>query len=161
MSCDVAAAAFMMLASFSPQNTAQPALIPVASAPAAPPSVADEPLFKDIVGRAGVLKSQVETYRGAVGQSAAPLAPIAFDAFAADIAQLSALDEQGHVTLLQRGAPDDLKCILHGISQDLMVKLTAVKVAKTGHDQDLALRDMQYLLRDNVEVITAPPQPPA
>jgi hypothetical protein len=33
--------------------------------------------------------------------------------------------------------------------------------AKTGHDQDVALRDMAYLLNDNVEVITAPPQPAA
>ncbi len=33
--------------------------------------------------------------------------------------------------------------------------------AKTVKDQDLALRDMVYLLNDNVEVITAPPQPAA
>ena len=59
------------------------------------------------------------------------------------------------------GAVDDLKCILHGISQDLGLKLAAVAGAKTGHDQDLALRDMGFLLRDNVEVITAPPQPAA
>jgi hypothetical protein len=40
-------------------------------------------------------------------------------------------------------------------------KLAAVAAAKTGHDQDNALRDMSFLLRDNVEVITAPPQPAA
>jgi len=43
----------------------------------------------------------------------------------------------------------------------LSVKLTAVQAAKTGKDEDLALRDMGFLLRDNVEVITAPPQPAA
>ena len=63
--------------------------------------------------------------------------------------------------LVARGATDDLKCILHGISQDLSVKLTAVQAAKTGKDEELALRDMSYLLRDNVDVITAPPQPAA
>ncbi len=62
---------------------------------------------------------------------------------------------------MARGAQDDLKCILHGISQDLSVKLAAVSAAKTGKDEDLALRDMSFLLRDNVEVITAPPQPAA
>ena len=28
--------------------------------------------------------------------------------------------------------------------------------AKTGHDEDLALRELAYLLNDNVEVITTP-----
>jgi hypothetical protein len=68
---------------------------------------------------------------------------------------------KGHVTLKERGAVDDLKCILRGISQDLPGKLQAVADAKTVKDQDLALRDMVYLLNDNVEVITAPPQPAA
>jgi len=84
-----------------------------------------------------------------------------FDAFSTRIGDLSALDMKGHVTLKERGAVDDLKCILRGISQDLPEKLTAVGAAKTIKDQDLALRDMVYLLNDNVEVITAPPQPAA
>jgi hypothetical protein len=33
---------------------------------------------------------------------------------------------KGHVTLKERGAVDDLKCILRGISQDLTEKLKAV-----------------------------------
>jgi hypothetical protein len=65
------------------------------------------------------------------------------------------------VTLKERGAVDDLKCILRGISQDLPEKLKAVGAATTIKAQDLALRDMVYLLNDNVEVITAPPQPAA
>lgn len=68
---------------------------------------------------------------------------------------------KGHVTLRERGAVDDLKCILRGISQDLPEKLAAVRAATTLKAQDLALRDMVYLLNDNVEVITAPPRPAA
>ena len=37
----------------------------------------------------------------------------------------------------------------------------AVKSASTAHDEANALRDMFFLLRDNVEVITAPPIPAA
>jgi hypothetical protein len=67
---------------------------------------------------------------------------------------------QGHVELAKRGTDGDLKCILRGISQDLPKKLADLTAAKTGPDQDQALRDMSYLLNDNVEVITAPPAPP-
>ena len=156
MSCDVAVAAFLMFASAGPGAPAQLNL-----AVAAPASVAGEPLFADIVRRAGRLKGQVETYRRAVNASPAALALPGFDLFRAQLGELATLDEQGHELLVKRGAADDLKCILHGISQDLAVKLAAVASAKTGHDQDLALRDMAYLLNDNVEVITAPPRPAA
>lgn len=157
MSCDVAVAAFLMFASAG--QGGPPAQMTFAVA--APPSVAKEPLFADIVRRASRLKGEVETYRHAVGSSAAPLALPRFDEFRAEVGELAVLDEKGHQTLVARGAPDDLKCILHGISQDMSVKLAAVTAAKTGHDEDLALRDMAYLLNDNVEVITAPPQPAA
>ena len=157
MSCDVAVAAFLMFAS-NPQGSPAPMLIP-AAAPAS--AVASEPLFKDIVGRADKLKAQVGDYRKALTGGDAPLVLPAFDEFRAEIGQLSVLDEQGHVLLKQRGTDGDLTCILHGISQDLGLKLAAVVAAKTGHDQDQALRDMAYLLNDNIEVITAPPAPPA
>jgi hypothetical protein len=157
MSCDVALAAFLMFSQAGPGVVAAP----VPAVVQAPVSVAGEPLFKDIVGRAGKLKSQVEAYRqGLAGQSGAMTLPN-FDAFSDGITQLAALDQQGHEVLVARGTTDDLKCILHGISQDLPAKLAAVVAAKTGHDQDTALRDMDYLLNDNVEVITAPPQPAA
>jgi hypothetical protein len=156
MSCDVAAAAFLMFASAAPGG-APPAVIPAVAAAA---HVADEPLFKDIVGRAGRLKTRVEDYRKALGAAPAPLVLPAFDAFTAEIGALAALDQQGHELLKARGTDGDLKCILHGISQDLPLKLAAVAAAKTGHDEDQALRDMAYLLNDNVEVITAPPAPP-
>ena len=156
MSCDVAAAAFLFFASTGPGLA--PSAVPAVSAPA---SVASEPLFSDIVHRAGRLKSQVDVYRKDVGASAAAMALPSFDDFRAQIGALAVLDQQGHELLKARGAVDDLKCILHGISQDLGLKLAAVTAAKTGHDQALALRDMSYLLNDNVEVITAPPKPAA
>ena len=157
MSCDVAVAAFLMFASAG--HGGAPAQMTFAVT--APASVAREPLFADIVRRAGHLKSEVETYRHAVGASQAPMPLPRFDEFTARVGELAALDQKGHELLKARGAVDDLKCILHGISQDLGQKLAAVSSAKTGHDQDLALRDMAYLLNDNVEVITAPPQPAA
>ena len=156
MSCDVAVAAFLMFASAGPGAPAQLNL-----AVAAPASVAGEPLFADIVRRAGRLKGQVETYRQALSTSPAPMNLPRFDQFSAEVGRLAVLDQQGHELLKARGAVDDLKCILHGIAQDLTVKLAAVAAAKTGREQDLALRDMAYLLSDNVEVITAPPQPAA
>ena len=133
------------------------------AAVAAPMSVAGEPLFIDIVGRAGKLKAAVEAYRHGAGLAASPTAaPLpGFDGFKAQVAELAALDEKGHVELAARGTADDLKCILHGISQDLPVRVAEVESAKSGKDEDQALRDMSYLLNDNVEVITAPPKPAA
>ena len=160
MSCDaIAFSAMLWLASTSPAAAAATA-VPALSAPV---SVAGEPLFADIVKRAGGLKAQVAAYRKALAADpAAPAAPLkGFDGFGTQIGALSALDMKGHVTLKERGAVDDLKCILRGISQDLPDKLTAIGAAKTVKDQDLALRDMDYLLNDNIEVITAPPQPSA
>ncbi len=157
MSCDVALAAFIMLASTG-SGPAQPL-----AAAAAPVSVAGEPLFVDIVGRAGKLKDAVESYRKGAGLigSPTPITLSNFDGFKAKVSELAALDEKGHVELAARGTADDLKCILHGISQDLPVRVAALESAKTGKEEDQALRDMSYLLNDNVEVITAPPKPAA
>jgi hypothetical protein len=155
MSCDaVAFSAMLWLAAASPAD--QPGLqFAVASAPAPPPSVAGEPLFADIVKQAGALENQVKAFQGVDG--ALP----GFAQFKLDIAKLSDLDMQGHVTLVQRGVTDDLKCILRGISQDLPLRLKAVEAAKDTKTRDAALKEMGYLLRDNVEVITSPPQPSA
>ena len=156
MSCDVAVVAFLMFASAGPGAPPR-----MTFAVAAPPSVAKEPLFADIIRRAGSLKAEVGTYRKTVSAASSAMDLPRFDEFRARIGELAALDQQGHELLKARGAVDDLKCILHGISQDLGVKLAALAAAKSGHDQDLALRDMAYLLNDNIEVITAPPQPAA
>ena len=155
MSCDaVAFTAMIWLAAASPSD--KPGLqYAVASAPTAPPSVASEPLFADIVRRAGALQDQVKAFQGVDGTLPG------FAQFKLDVAKLSDLDMQGHVTLVQRGVTDDLKCILRGISQDLPVRLKAVEAATDTKTRDAALKEMGYLLRDNVEVITSPPQPAA
>ena len=153
MSCDVVALAASLWLAANVGAPATPAQI-------TPPSVAAEPLFADIVRRAGVLRDETQAYeRGSLDASAAHLA--GFASFETQVAELSDLDMQGHVVLANRGVTDDLKCILKGISQDLPVKLTALEDAPDAKTRRAALQDMFYLLRDNVEVITAPPQPAA
>jgi len=156
MSCDaVAFSAMLWLASTAP--------VPAAGSMAAldrPAAVASEPLFADIVGRARALKSQAEAMRGPAAAGDLEAAP-GFAAFKASIAELSDLDMKGHVTLAARGTDGDLKCILKGISQDLPVKLKTLEAADAPKARDQALRELAYLLNDNVEVITAPPTPPA
>ena len=145
MSCDAAAAiAVLWLAATGPVTPG-----PGLSTP--PAMVAQEPLFLDIVKRAGALKATVDGVRAGKAMPAD---------FKTRIGELAALDMQGHLLLAQRGTDGDLKCILRGISQDLPLKLDAVTAAATPRDRDLALRDMAYLLNDNVEVITAPPAAP-
>jgi hypothetical protein len=124
--------------------------------------VASEPLFLGMVARARMLKAEAEALRRAPGLAAAPAAlPLeGFAAFRGGVAELAGLDMQGHLELARRGTDGDLKCILKGISQDLPLKLTEVEQARTGAAQDQALRDIAYLLNDNVEVILAPPAPP-
>ena len=68
---------------------------------------------------------------------------------------------KGHLDLMARNLDGDLKCILRGISQDLPKRLDEVAAAKDARSQSAALKELAYLLNDNVEVITAPPQPPA
>ncbi|MES2033162.1 MAG: hypothetical protein V4466_03205 [Pseudomonadota bacterium] len=148
MSCDaIALSAMLWLASASPE-AAPPPTPAVASAPT---SVAQEPLFADIVVRAGVLKSQVEAWKGVTGDLPG------FDAFKGKLGELAELDLQGHKLLAARGTDGDLKCILRGISQDLPVRLKDVETAADAKARDNALREMGWLLRDNVEVITTPP----
>ncbi len=117
-----------------------------------PPAAAIEPLFADIVQRAGALKAEVEAFKG----TSAPIGA----AFKTKVGELAALDMQAHRILAERNLDGDLKCILRGISEDLPLKLKALDEAKSGADRDMAIADMGYLLNDNVEVITAPPQAP-
>ena len=119
---------------------------------AQPAAVAHQPMFVDIVKRASLLKAQVAAFQG----NDKPIS----DGFKTQVGELSALDMKGHLLLAKRGTDGDLKCILRGISQDLPVKLTAVTAAADRKARDVALKEMGYLLRDNVEVITAPPTPP-
>ena len=117
-----------------------------------PPVTATEPLFADIVKRAGALKAEVEALK-------ATNAPIG-EAFKTKVGELAALDMQAHRSLAERNLDGDLKCILRGISEDLPLKLKALEEAKSTTERDTAIADMGYLLNDNVEVITAPPQAP-
>jgi hypothetical protein len=150
MSCDaVLSAAVLWLAAASPGQQAAP-MSPEVSSP--PVAVAYEPLFADIIRRAGSLKSEVEAMKGRNGKVS--------DDFKRRVGELADLDMKGHVVLEQRGTDGDLKCILKGISQDLPLKLQALEAAASPKDRDTALADMGYLLNDNVEVITAPPKPP-
>lgn len=149
MSCDaVTLAATLWVASASPMTTAP---TPAAAVAAPSASVANEPLFLDIVKRADALKAEVDGWKGVEG----PLP--GFDAFAARIGELSGLDMQAHLLLAKRGTDGDLKCILRGIAQDLSVRLKEVETAADQRRRDMALKEMFWLLRDNIEVITTPP----
>jgi hypothetical protein len=157
MSCGVTLALSLLL---SDPNVALAAALPPPAADA-PVSVAGEPLFSDIVARSGALKGVVQGWieAGAVDQAGFAAGP-AFTGFRAQAVELAALDMQGHLILKERGTDGDLKCILRGISEDIPVKIAAVEAATTPAERRVALEDLHYLLNDNVEVITAPPQPP-
>lgn len=153
MSCEaVVAASLLWLASWGAGGDTPSSAPAVAMAPASP--LTAEPLFADIIARAGKLQATVVDWKGK------PLPQPEFAAFKGQIADLAALDMKGHVTLKERGTDGDLKCILRGISEDLPLKLKAVEEAANPSARDAALTDLAYLLRDNVEVITAPPAPP-
>lgn len=145
MSCSAAAMLSALWLAAAPQAAGAPTATP-------PVVISTEPLFADIVRRAGALKAEVEAFKGATS-------PIP-DAFKQRVGELAALDLQGHKSLAERNLDGDLKCILRGISEDLPLKLKALEDAKTAQDRDVAVADMGYLLNDNVEVITAPPQAP-
>ena len=157
MSCGVALAISLLL---SDPNVALAAALPPPVADA-PVSVAGEPLFADIIARSGALKGVVQGWieAGVVDQSDFAVGP-AFAGFRTQAVELAALDMQGHVILKDRGTDGDLKCILRGISEDMPVKIAAVEAAATPAERRVALDELAYLLNDNVEVITAPPQPP-
>lgn len=126
--------------------------VPARPEPPLPPAAtALEPLFADIVSRAGALKREAEMMR----QAQAP----ASDAFKTRIADLAALDMQGQQIVRDRGNDGDLACILRGIAEDLPVKLAALQLASDAGARDTALRELIYLLNDNVEVLVAPPGP--
>jgi hypothetical protein len=158
MSCGVALAISLLLAD---PNVAMAAAQPPAPV-AAPASVASEPLFADIIGRSADLRTVVRDWM-ATGAADQPgfLAGDVFTGFKARTVELAALDMQGHLILKERGTDGDLKCILRGISEDMPLKVAAVEGAASAAERRVALDELAYLLNDNVEVITAPPAPPA
>lgn len=156
MSCSLVLAAALL---FSEPATTEMVVAPVVSAEA-PPSVAAEPLFADIVQRSGQLKSVVDGWMasGQADQSGFFASPL-YVRFKAQTVELAAKDMQGHEDLKARNLDGDLKCILRGIAEDMPKRMTALEAAQTAAERRLALEELAYLLNDNVEVITAPPQP--
>ena len=164
MSCDVAAAAFLLFASTNAVAARRAVLTPAVGrfAPTRSLRRAAVSRHRPIAPFHPTEIGEVDGYRKSIAAAPAPVALPQFDAFSSQIGELSALDEKGHIELMAGnyvGDLADLKCILHGISQDLTKKLNAVSTAQTGHDEDMALRDMRYLLNDNVEVIDPPKHP--
>lgn len=156
MSCGVALSIALMV---SNPAVAQAAAQPPAPA-GAPVSVAAEPLFADIIARSTELKTLIDGWAAsraadADGFFAGPV----FTDFKTRAEALSQMDMQGHLILKERGTDGDLKCILRGISEDIPKKVAAVQAAPSAAERAIALSELSYLLNDNVEVITAPPQP--
>lgn len=151
MSCALMIAAVLLVA----DPSAAPVQEPVAAAPA---SVAQEPLFVDIVTRARTLKGVVDGWIAA-GADPHLAHGEAFAAFRRDAEALAALNMQAHVLLRERGADGDLKCILRGISEDMPLRLDAIVAADSDPARASALAELSHLLEDNAEVILAPPTP--
>lgn len=142
MSCSAVAASALLWLAAAPAGAAPEAATP-------PPATALEPFFADIVGRAQSLKGRAEAMRKTQGAADA--------AFKTDLADLAELDMEAHQRLKARGTDGDLTCILRGIAEDLPVKMAALQMAADEAARDLALREMIYLLNDNIEVIVTPP----
>jgi hypothetical protein len=154
MSCAIALALTLLAA---PEAAAAATTAPAASAAVAvTPALAREPMYADIVRRAMALNVEA----GRLAELTAANKPLPrYEGFKADLAALGALDMQGHLDLKARGTDGDLKCILKGISEDLPKRLAEYETAKTVETRVQALKEMSYLLNDNVEVITSPPGP--
>jgi hypothetical protein len=158
MSCGVALALTLLL---SDPAVAEAATQPPA-APGAPVSVAGEPLFMDIVAQSTAMRNIVGRWiEAGRAEDAAFGASPEFELIATGARSLAERDMQGHLVLKERGTDGDLKCILRGIAEDMPKKIDAVRVAATPAERRVALDELHYLLNDNVEVITAPPQPEA
>lgn len=161
MACGAALASTLLLTLSGPATISAPVAAPVAAPATLDAALAAEPLFRDIVARAGTLKARVEAWT-ADGAGLAPAFPEgeAFRALKAEAEALAALDLEAHHWLAARDADGDLKCILRGIAEDLPVRLAAVETSQ-GPARAEALAELAHLLDDNVAVILAPPQPPA
>ena len=155
MSCGIALTLALMM---TDPNVAMAAAVPPVAADA-PISVASEPLFRDIVSRSSSLKSIVDAWKAnGAADAAGFFASPDYTGFHARAVALSETDMQAHLILKERGTDADLKCILRGISEDIPKKIAAIEAATTPSARAVALDELAYLLNDNVEVITSPPQ---
>ena len=149
MSCGLA---LVLVLSYATPDVAGPSPVQLA-ATAAPATLASEPLYADIVRRAKGLHSRVKIYQSM------PSGLPDFGSFKSDAEALAALDMQGHFDLKARNVDGDLKCILRGIAEDLPVRLGEMQAAATPDARATALKEMSYLLTDNLEVVSKPPGP--
>ncbi len=151
MSCGLALAATLLLS--DPTVALQPAAPP-------PSTLAQEPLYADIVSRSQALKGVVDAWIASGAAEDAGFAGRAdFAQFRSEAALLAERDMAGHVDLRERNTDGDLRCILRGLSEDLQERVDAVASADTSTTRADALAELSYLLRDNVEVVTTPPAP--
>ena len=151
MSCGLALAAALLVTDPS-----------VAVQPAAPPphTLAQEPLYADIVSRSQALKGVVDNWIASGAAEDAGFSGRAdFAAFRGEAMTLAERDMAGHVDLRERNTDGDLRCILRGLSEDLHERVDALAAADTTNARADALAELSYLLRDNVEVVTTPPAP--
>ena len=153
MSCAIVLALTLLSA---PEAAVAPAAPAPAASAAVTANLAREPMYANIVSRATMLKAETQRFAALTAQNK-PLPR--YQGFRADLAALGALDMQGYLDLKARGTDGDLKCILKGISEDLPKRLADYESAQTVEARVEALKEMGYLLNDNVEVITQPPGP--
>ena len=152
MSCGLAVAAALLFSD------------PTVTAVQAPPpaTLAEEPMYADIVARSRTLKAVVDRW---IAEGAAQDQAFAeradFIDFRTAALELSERDMAGHIDLRDRGTDGDLRCILRGLSEDLTVRVDELAAAATPGDRTEALSELAYLLNDNVEVVIAPPGPDA
>lgn len=155
MSCGIALSLALLMS--DPNVAFAAAVAPVVAD--APVSVASEPLFVDIVTRSSGLKAIVDAWKSS-GAADAPgfFSGPDYTGFRTRAEALSTTDMQAHLILKERGTDADLKCILRGISEDIPKKIAAIEAAANPAARAIALDELSYLLNDNVEVITSPPQ---
>ena len=146
MSCGLALALALTAGDITPAAPA--AAVPAAALPA---SLAQEPLYAEIVQRAKGLHLRVKAAEASPNTDVAGLKK--------EIEALAALDMQGHFDLKARNVDGDLKCILKGIAEDLPKRLDDLAAARDPDARVAALKEMSYLLNDNVEVVVAGPGP--
>lgn len=153
MSCGLAVAAALLLS--DPSVTAVQAVPP-------PATLAEEPMYADIVSRSRTLKAIVDRWiADGAAQDQAFAQRAEFIDFRAAALQLSERDMAGHLDLRERGTDGDLRCILRGLSEDLPRRVDSLAAAETPNARRDALSELSYLLNDNVEVVTSPPGPDA
>jgi hypothetical protein len=157
MTCAVLFA--LSLATAAPAAGEAPAAVPAVATVSASAPLASEPMYADIVARARLLGLKLEGFKTQAAKGAAGSELAGYDAFKTELAQLAALNMQGHFDLKARNRDGDLKCILKGVAEDLPVRLSDFEAAKTADQRVEMLKEIGYLLNDNVEVITSPPGP--